>query len=281
MKVYVPSSSRASSSLFRAGPLAYMSGERRASTTYVVPFGQGLAYTSGLAAAGYREVAVMETPVDVRGIAATRHHIGKLVDEEGESKFLMSDDDVKIYVRRSPDAFNLVYASPENTEEMLLEVERRLDTCGHVGVSAREGNNRVGVGGPDLVQENTRTLRMLAYQTEAFLAAEHGRVAVMEDFDVNLQLLEMGLPNRNLAYWAQGQIKTNAPGGCSVYRTHEVHEASARRLAELHPGFVSLRQKVNKTDTDGFGTRTEVTIQWRRAYMSGVARTIAAAEAVR
>ena len=62
---------------------------------------------------------------------------------------------------------------------------------------------------------------------------------------------------------------TNEDGGCSEYRTHEFHEHSARRLAELHPGLVTLRQKSNKTDREGFGTRTEVTIQWKRAWQEG------------
>ncbi len=87
----------------------------------------------------------------------------------------------------------------------------------------------------------------------------------MEDFDVQLQLLKRGLGNACLYYWAQGQSKTNAPGGCSLWRTHEVHEAAARRLAELHPGLVRLRQKANKTDAGGFGTRMEVTIAWKKA----------------
>lgn len=152
---------------------------------------------------------------------------------------------------------------------MLRTIEGLLDEYAHVGVSAREGNNRAGEGDAPLLQENTRTYRVLAYQTDMFLSVEHGRVRVMEDFDVNLQLLRQGHKNACLFYWAQGQKMTNAPGGCSTWRTHEVHEESARRLAELHPGLVSLREKHNKTDADGFGTRTEVTIQWKRAYNHG------------
>jgi hypothetical protein len=173
---------------------------------------------------------------------------------------------------------------------MLDCVEAALEQYAHVGISAREGNNRldrqVRVGeyaglDTDIVtaQECTRTLRALAYQTAEFLKCEHGRVDVMEDFDVNLQLLERGLPNLNLAHWAQGQRQTNAPGGCSTYRSQDVQTASAVRLAELHPGFVTLREKKNKSG-GAFGNRTEVTIQWAKAYKQGLAKKVAAEKAV-
>jgi hypothetical protein len=152
---------------------------------------------------------------------------------------------------------------------MLLWMQSALNEHAHVSVSAREGNNRAGVGEAPLVSLNTRTLRVLAYRTEEFLRAEHGRVPVMEDFDVNLQLLRAGHSNACASFWAQGQRMTNEAGGCSTYRTHELHEGAARRLAELHPGLVRLRQKQNKTDREGFGTRTEVTISWKAAYADG------------
>ena len=154
-------------------------------------------------------------------------------------------------------------------KQLMQHISDHLDTYDHVGVSAREGNNRIGVGGLDLRNDNTRTLRALAYRTDSFLGVVHGRVDVMEDFDVNLQILRGGGSNTSLHYWAQGQSMTNAPGGCSTYRTHEVHERSAEKLAELHPGLVRLRLKENKTDAGGFGTRKEVTIQWKKAYQEG------------
>jgi hypothetical protein len=40
----------------------------------------------------------------------------------------------------------------------------------------------------------------------------------------------------------------------------------------LHPGFVKLVQKSNKTDKKNFGTRTEVNIQWKKAHAAGVAK---------
>ena len=123
-----------------------------------------------------------------------------------------------------------------------------------------------------LTRFNVRPMRAQGFQTEAFLSFEHGRVRVMEDFDITLQILRAGGSCAVNYYYAQGQRMTNEAGGCSTWRTHEIHEESARRLAELHPGIVSLRQKQNKGDQNGFGTRTEVTIQWKSAWAEGQLR---------
>lgn len=261
--VYIPSMGRAG----RKGKTAE-SLTADSLVNYIVPPEEEETYRAGLMRSGLGWCGVIPCPH--RGIAATRRFIGELAAVAGHSKFVMMDDDLQFYVRKSPEAFNLRYTSPHEVTGALDWLERALDQHAHVSLSAREGNNRVGAGPPEtLVAENTRTLRVLAYRTEEFLACEHGRVDVMEDFDVNLQLLRRGLSNAVSFHWAQGQKMTNEAGGCSTYRTHAVHEASARRLAELHPEFVRLRQKENKSG-GAFGHRTEVTISWKKAYDEGL-----------
>lgn len=261
MRVYVPS--RARSSVAISGTARYFFSEALAHlVTYVVPYGEGRGYRECLP--HYR---VVETPQDVANIAQTRLFIGRLARDLDQSTFLMLDDDLKLLTRADAEGVKLRGQSTHDTAQMLYYVREALSDHAHVGVSTREGNNRVGPGGWLLRAECTRTLRALAYRTEDFLRCEHGRVPVMEDFDVNLQLLRRGLSNANLFFWSQDQAQTQAPGGCSVYRTKESHEAAARRLAELHPGLVKLRQKENKTGGE-FGSRTEVTIFWKKAYES-------------
>ena len=84
-----------------------------------------------------------------------------------------------------------------------------------------------------------------------------------------MQILANGGEIASNYYWAQGQRMMNEAGGCSEWRTHEIHEKAAETLARLHPGVVSLRQKQNNLDKNGFGTRTEVTIQWKYAHQKG------------
>ena len=65
-------------------------------------------------------------------------------------------------------------------------LDKWLDEYAHCGISAREGNNRV----EDLAVENTRYMRVLAYNLDMMKDIEFGRTEVMEDFDVALQLLK-------------------------------------------------------------------------------------------
>lgn len=265
MKIYIPSMARSGLKDIQSGPTSDMGPDLLERTMYVVPGEEVLLYRESLDALGRQSVGVIACPE--RGIARTRLAIGEHAHDSGAEMFCMLDDDIRFLVRKSEDGWQLRGTEPGDVSQMFAAVSHWLN-CGysHVGVSAREGNNIAGVGGKDLRNECTRTIRFLAYRTEDFLGVEHGRVDVMEDFDVNLQLIEQGKPNVSLFYWAQGQKMTNAPGGCSTYRSHEVHERSAHRLAELHPRHVKLRTKNNKTDADGFGTRTEVTIMWKQCY---------------
>jgi len=264
MNVFIPSISRHSRAEIAAGPLCQLDGF---AVHYVVPPEQMNEYSLSIGDSGYGAFTGI-LGCEEKGIAATRRWIGEYCKSFGIEKFMMLDDDIRFLIRKSPEVWNLREATGDETHGMLGVVDNLLDKYGHVGISAREGQAHMGLGGVNDVSENTRTLRALAYRTEDFLSVEHGRVDVMEDFDVNLQLLRKGIPNANTIYFAQGQKMTNAPGGCSTYRDHAVHEASANKLAELHAPFVKTRQKVNKTDKSGFGTRTEVTIQWKKAFAS-------------
>jgi hypothetical protein len=268
MHLYVPSLGRTLPHEIERGPLPRLPSEYHERTFMVVPHGEGAAYREALDKYGLTWTQIVETPEGLRGIGPTRHWIGEHAHAAGADKFVMMDDDIDFLVRRSPEHWQLVAQTVEDTTAMFLAIEHMLDTYASVGISSREGNNRSGVGGvldENMVSVATRVMRMFGCRTDDWLEMEHGRVTVMEDFDLQLQLLRAGRGNCCLFYYANGQKQTNSPGGCSTYRDHATQDASARRLAELHPGFVRLRQKQNKTDAAGLGTRTEVTIAWKKA----------------
>lgn len=274
MNVYVPSHARATYANFAMGPLPRIPSEYRGVTHMVVPRGQGAIYAAELAKAELGWVRVLETPEGMRGIGPTRHWMGQHAAEHGADKFLMMDDDIDFLIRKSPEDWALRAQTEAESLDMFRTMENYLSSVAMVGISDRAGNNRPGVGGPDhpmLVACNTRIMRMFAVRTADWLEMEHGRVEVMEDFDLTLQLLRNGRGNVNLFYWANGQKMTNMEGGCSTYRTHEVQDRAARELQRLHgERFVALRLKQNKTDAEGLGTRTEVTIYWKKAAASHV-----------
>lgn len=93
----------------------------------------------------------------------------------------------------------------------------------------------------------------------------------MNDFDVNLQLLRLGYDNLLLSQFAYNQAGMQSPGGSADYRTVETQSQAAIKLAELHKGFVNLRNKINKTGE--LRERTEVTVYWKNARASAVKET--------
>lgn len=258
MRLYIPSRSR------WGGEILTLRHTRDA--TLVVPQEQYEQYRRSLYNKGMEEVLLVGC--DSPNIGAKREWIGRLAAERGEDKFCMMDDDIyEFFWRKNTEVTNLVYpqSKREYWTEMMAWLERALDAHAHAAVSAREGNHFSGPGDvTSLAETNTRTLRVLAYRTEDFLSVEHQRVPVMEDMDVNLQLLRSGRSNVNSFWYSQGQRGTGAKGGCSDYRTEEVQDAAARRLAELHPGLVRLRTKKNVSG--GLRERTEVTVAWKKAF---------------
>jgi hypothetical protein len=265
LPIYIPSRSRWGQclTLDQLGPVAL----RGRAVHLVVPHEQRKAYEK-LARANrdrWGPVLVMSEP-GVVGIAATRKLIGTMADAMGYDKFIMFDDDLRFAVRLNPkekahDKRRLGVADSDDCRNMLNAVDRELDTYAHVGIRIRMAYHDKRLGYP--TEQCVRALRALAYRTKLFNTCKHGRVAIMEDFDVTLQLLARGWPNSVLTHWTQDQTQTQLPGGCSDYRTHKLHQANVMKMHRLWPTVTQLREKNNKTGGE-FGKRVELTVQWKK-----------------
>lgn len=200
---------------------------------------------------------------DVHGIGAVRQWIVDRCDYS----VLMLDDDIHFFARRKDDPTKLLKASPSDTAKMLVVCDNVLQDHAHIGIATREGANRC----TDKFIDNTRLLRALGYRPA--ILKKHGirfdRLPVMEDFDVALQLLRLGYPSRQVNYFTQDQGASNAPGGCSEYRTMEVQAKGAEGLAKLHPEFVTVVEKEPLKSGGWSGqARKDVRIAWKKAFAS-------------
>jgi hypothetical protein len=258
MHVYVPSRGRADMMNRRKMTLDFIKN-----ATFVVPHGEVEAYQKAVAKKGDFEVIGCPSP----NLSEKRHWIGQHAEENGHKKFVMVDDDLDFFVRKSPEGYQLRAITEAEAAPMLEWIDRALDEHVHAAVSSRQGNNVKPRGDVNqLVALNERASRFLAYQTAAFLSVEHGRVICQQDFDITLQLLRKGQSNIVTFWWAQGQPSMGLEGGCSAYRTVELHNDSARKLHELHAPFVKLREKHGKHGP--MKDRLEVTVQWKEAFDS-------------
>jgi hypothetical protein len=179
----------------------------------------------------------------------------------------MLDDDLVFFKRRDDDATKFNAITPAALRQVFAAIEDNLNDYAHVGVSGREGANRK----TETFIENTRMMRVLAYDLDVIKGQDirFDRCQYMLDFDVTLQLLKLGKPNLMINWAVQNQAGSNADGGCAATgRTLESQEADAVTLQSLHPEFVTLVQKETKT-WKGMESRTDVRIQWKKAYEHG------------
>lgn len=193
-------------------------------------------------------------------------HVRRWIIENAKTDHVcMLDDDLRFYTRRKDKPGNFLYSTRTELNELFDEIDRQLNDYAHVGVLAREGGNRT----LEPYRQATRMMRVLAYNTKVVrpLNVQFDRLQVMEDFDATLQLLRLGYPNLVICGWVQGQGTSNEDGGCSTYRTMEVHGFAARQLSKLHTPFVTVKTKQTKSAWGG-QPREDVVIQWQRAYES-------------
>ena len=205
-------------------------------------------------------------PTRIKGISKTREHIMNVCNER---TLLMLDDDM-VFCKRLSMAHPKL-KSIDNDRDMnnlFAIVEKLLKNYPAVGISARQGNNRVN----EEVRECTRMMNAYAFDIPKMreLGINFGRTPVMEDFDVTLQLLRKGFKNAVIYKYCWNQRGSGAEGGCATYRTAELQKKGALKLKKLHPDFVKIVEKESKSGWDGMKIRTDVIVYWRKAYESSI-----------
>lgn len=213
----------------------------------------------------FKTTPVLVLPKAIKGLSSTRQW---LLENCPERYMVLCDDDLRFSRKMEGDRTKLREVKANDMVELVAAMKSRLLRFAHVGVSAREGNNRK----PEFSYTNERIMRVLAYDRERVPpSCRFDRVPAKQDFDMTLQMLRAGLPNCVLYEWAQDQVgASNARGGCATYRTEEMADKAAKELHRLHPDFVTLVTKDN-SNWKGFKnpTRLEVRIAWKQAYEAG------------
>lgn len=247
-----------------------------ARTVLVVPIKEVERYRSYLG----EKIKIVQCPHD--GISRTREWIlCTLTTEMGYDKVLMVDDDMDFCMR--PEVSKAKLLTIEDTKTFMGMLETLEDWLDHgfvhVGLTARQGNHQPfydehGVYGLHPYRDATRMMNCYAYNVSTLKLIEgikFGRTEVMEDFDLTLQLLRRGFPNRVSFHYCWNQRGSDKAGGCSSYRTPECQKLAAETLRDLHPGFVKVVLKKSKDSSPAWKNmkvRHDVAVQWRKAFDS-------------
>lgn len=178
---------------------------------------------------------------------------------------IMLDDDL-VFRRRdkSGDWHSRIVRDPKEIQdgfEYLLDYASK-NNLAQAGFGHYEGSNFY----LDDWEPNYRITRAYALDTKQLGGVELGRIAMMEDFDLCLQLLRKGRPNACCFLWPQAGDPSNAKGGCSSYGDRLAqHSLCAKQLEGYHPGLVKTVEKQTKTAWGG-QPRTDVIVSWKKAF---------------
>jgi hypothetical protein len=210
------------------------------------------------------QIDVWLLPDHIRTISATRDHI---LEQAEDDTVLMLDDDLDFAVRRTDDPTRFAQPTTYDLDAMLEEVDALLGFNPFVSIGAREGGNR----NTEPFLYNTRMMRALGYRRDYLKAWDitFAPMELMEDFHVALQIMLAGGTCVVANKWVTNQRSgSGAKGGCSSYRTLEMHGAAARQLAALYPEYVTVVHKQTKTAWGG-QPRLDVRVAWKKAAAAG------------
>lgn len=192
------------------------------------------------------------------GLSETRQWI---LEQSNDRYLIMLDDDITgINIKKDLSAYGTIVKSDPNEFIKCFAQLRRWMDDGFAHVSFAD---RFIAARPSKLPyyENGRIAQTLFYNRDVLVKhrIRFDRVALMQDLDVNLQLLGLGYRNRVSVKYSFNSRWYGQPGGCSAYRTSELHDKVARKMEKLHPGITKL---IPKPKGGGMTMRTS----WTKAF---------------
>jgi hypothetical protein len=212
-------------------------------------------------------------PVQGNGIAPVR----KWIAEHGKGKrYAVLDDDIQfVYTRRDDEeGLSNTPLTIKQFDDMFDTMNRWMDE-GYIHVACdvcwnpptRNIDFRV----------NSRITTNIFYDGTKLPIQEIDWTSldIAEDYYVNLQLLTRGYQNKVSLKYRTNPSATQSKGGCSSFRTLDVHNDNMKLLREKFPNFVQLREKITKSSGEWSNKpRLAATISWKKAYQSSQTSTL-------
>lgn len=204
--------------------------------------------------------------VEKRGI----HNVRQYAVNNCKTPYMFLLDDDMVFFRRDFASIKLSPCSDQDILEMFNILVEWMEFP-HlrymlVGLSARQGNHLVEDDFVDITRQmNFHGIRLDLFKGMGF---RFDRSEVMEDFNLLLDMFTRGIPNRVMYQFCWNQKGSGSKGGCSTYRTDKLQKKCAEDLKNRYPDFVRLVEKKSKSAWKGMETRTDVNVQWKKAFRS-------------
>jgi len=216
-------------------------------------------------------------PKEINKLSPTRQWIQ---ENYGDERYVVVDDDAHAWHYKEPVMIDgkEVWGfkngvsrkfTDEDFDTLFREVNEFMDNgIVHVGMLA---SNMKPTSEPNRypIRSNERIMQIVFYDGPNLPDdIEWTRVTMGQDIDVNLQLLSKGYENRIFSKYCLCTSETSAKGGCQVYRTVENHNESQRKIAEMWPGIVKLKEKEVPSGPWKGQKKLMMTVQWKKCLNS-------------
>lgn len=154
--------------------------------------------------------------------------------------------------------------------KMIKDVLELMETYSLVGISCRSVNTLEHGS----VKKNKGNMNRCYCVNRSHFLSEKCTFApfdsfLIEDLYVTLTMMKAGHPTCILYTYAQEHKVSNDKGGCSLYRTLELEEKSAKYIVKAFPDITRLRVKKNKAGNfgkpilNGMVMKVSVTVDWK------------------
>ena len=210
-------------------------------------------------------------PKEVKGIASTREWIVKQAKEE---KICMFDDDLDLVYTRTSEETGATNRklNDDELDEMFDLMDRWLDDHVFCGLDATWSHPQFKID----YKFCGRVCSNVFYNTKTLPVNDINwtDIEISEDYNVALQLLTKGFSNKVSTRYRVNPVGNFSSGGCSSYRTIDLHNRSFVELQKKFPQFVELREKTQNSGLWKGKERLAGTIQWKKAYQSSQVNTL-------
>ncbi len=155
-----------------------------------------------------------------------------------DGPMIMLDDDLRFKVRLDKENSRTRRCEPEDLRRLFAEIERDLADYDLIGVADQYRIN--DHPWPSYTWKNQRSIFAFDTRWVKEKGIRFDRCHVAEDTDVTMQVLGAGGRQKVKTDYIQGDVGRRGPGGCSTWRTNEIHNEGIHQICDLWPGIASL-----------------------------------------